>query len=198
MGRLLDIGSNDERFWFWAKEPGRTTPILTASHQDLSQVQKHFPIPVNPEWLMEVMGVVPFDENVFQHEYNQEEGTFNLVSASTDSEGRRFYRRILLDGQSGNILKHELYGAQRDLIATASLANYRAIGPQQILLPHHIQLEWPQTGMAFKLDFSHIEINPTANAPDSNQWDLPRISDQVVDLGRMGDQHIFPASSPGR
>ncbi|QDU81838.1 hypothetical protein Pla110_35890 [Polystyrenella longa] len=194
IGRQLDLGSNNERFWFWANE-GPERPILTASHQNLATAQQNLPIPFNPDWLMEIMGVVPFDESGFQMTYKPEDATINLVSSTSDPQGRTVYRRIIVNAQTGLVNRHEMYGPQRELIASATMENYRAVGPQQVVMPHHIQLDWPQTEMAFKLDFPTIEINPVSAKTDTGQWDIPRISDTVVDIGRTP---VIPVSLPHR
>ncbi|MCA9040759.1 MAG: hypothetical protein KDA65_10460 [Planctomycetaceae bacterium] len=188
-GREMDFGSNDQYFWFWANE-GSDKPLLYSLHQNLPTAQTHLPIPFNPEWLMEVMGVVPFDESEFQMEYKPQDSTINLVNATSDSQGRTVYRRIIVDAQSGNIKKHEMYGAQQELIATATMGNYKAVGPNQVNMPHQIYLEWPQTEMAFDLRFPAIQINPDSSDNDG-QWEIPRITKNVIDIGSI---RALPAS----
>ncbi|HEX6985944.1 MAG TPA: hypothetical protein VF170_11235, partial [Planctomycetaceae bacterium] len=57
---VADLGSNDERMWIWTKPPAdEPSYIYTCAHQDLPAAQQRLPIPFRPDWLMEVLGVMP-------------------------------------------------------------------------------------------------------------------------------------------
>jgi hypothetical protein len=56
----LDMGSNHDEFWFWAKD-AQPQQVLTISHSDLPAAQRELRVPFDPDWLMEVLGVIPID-----------------------------------------------------------------------------------------------------------------------------------------
>ncbi|MEZ6048445.1 MAG: hypothetical protein R3C11_23305 [Planctomycetaceae bacterium] len=135
------------------------------------------------------MGVVPFDESGYVMSFTQADGrsqqfdAIELKTATSDPQGRTIYRRMIVDAQSGNIVRHEMYGSQRELIATATMSDHRAVGPEHVIMPHQIKLEWPQTDMAFKLHFSSIELNPQSES-QTEQWQIPTISKRIYDIGQ--------------
>ncbi|MGH7127554.1 MAG: hypothetical protein ACREIV_03230, partial [Planctomycetaceae bacterium] len=61
-GDEADFGSNSERFWFWIRHT-RPKRVFTARHEEADRAIARLPIPLRPDWLMEVLGVVPIDPN---------------------------------------------------------------------------------------------------------------------------------------
>ena len=57
IGQELDLGSNDELFWFWARsDPERA--LYYAFHEQFSQQASNNILPVGPDWLIEALGLV--------------------------------------------------------------------------------------------------------------------------------------------
>ena len=60
IGPEVDLGSNDELLWFWMK---RTQPpaLFYCRHEQFAVSAARQIMPVEPEWLIEALGVVTFD-----------------------------------------------------------------------------------------------------------------------------------------
>src|SRR5262249_45096578 len=62
----LDLGSNDQEFWFWVKrgeglKKGEPSPQFYCSYRDLIEGKvRVMPVPFQPEWLMETLGMGPY------------------------------------------------------------------------------------------------------------------------------------------
>ena len=160
-GDEADFGSNGERFWFWMRrsDPNR---VFTARHDQLDEVQRRVPIPFQPDWLMEVLGVIPIEASLYTLEHSDPEGrTVTLVSERLTPSGQPVRRVILVDARHGLVLGHSLYDATGKLIAKAALKDHQLDAVSQVILPHRIDLDWPNAGLAMTMHIGkNVEINP--------------------------------------
>ncbi len=176
VGPEVDFGANDERFWLWIK---RQEPkvVLTGSHEGQGR-QELMPIPFSPSWLMEALGVIPIQTRGLRLETDP--GTpheAKLVSAVEDG-GKATRRIMVVDRRSGLITRHALYDDNDELVASAEMSDFRATGG--FVLPHAIELNWPETKTILKMKIGKIEVNP--NVPETT-FKLPSYPDyRLVDL----------------
>ena len=63
LGPELDVGSNSELFWFWAKQNPRPA-VYFARHDQFAQSQLRQQLPIDPVWMMEALGIVTLDESM--------------------------------------------------------------------------------------------------------------------------------------
>jgi hypothetical protein len=189
-----DLGSNDERSWFWMR---RGPPnVITVRHADIGRVRS---LPFDPQWVTEVLGVVAFNENDLKMDPPKEKrGPIRLVADHALPDGRNVQRAIVVDGCSGHINSHELYNSSNQLIARADLSDYRPEAGLGIELPHQIRLDWPLFGFGLTMTIGNIETNPSGIA--ASVWEMPRPPGYpVLDLANMqkAPQRTAQATPPG-
>lgn len=187
-GDEADFGSNPEQFWFWMR---RNEPrhVYSCRHNDMDRAAQRLPLPFQPDWLIEVLGVIPLNESQFNVD-NTDARTYTvtLSSEQISPRGEPVKRLLLVDAQHGVVLGHSLFDARGSLIAKATLKNYRFHplgGPHNgVNFPHTIELDWPQANMAMTLNVGRdVEINPTG-MPDAT-FIQPRMEGfPEFDLGR--------------
>jgi hypothetical protein len=173
-----DLGSNPERFWFWMSRSD-TKQVITARHDDTDQLR----LPFQPDWLMEVLGVIPIDETMYSLQHQDSSTRVAVLMAEQlTASGQPVRRVMIVDTRHGLILEHRLYDATTlRLIGKAVLRNHRMHPQAQVVLPHRIELEWPQTGMQMTMDIGrNVEINPPGFPPQT--WQIPP-GRPVYDLG---------------
>ncbi len=168
---LVDMGSNPEQFWFWAQDSPHRHVIL-ASHDDLQVAQQRMNIPFQPDWLMEVLGVIPIDVSaVTLHRPNTESPIVDLVSKHTSPSGQTVRKVIRVHSCHGIVVEHALYDGRNVLIASARLGNHRIDDETGIITPRTIRLDWPQMRQQLTLDFADMRINPPQMPPQA--WQVP-------------------------
>jgi hypothetical protein len=59
-GPELDVGSNDELFWFWVRQSPDPS-VFYCRHDEFATSRARQMIPISPEWLIEAMGIVELD-----------------------------------------------------------------------------------------------------------------------------------------
>ncbi len=189
-GKEADIGSNDERFWFWLKR-GQEKRVITVKHEDLSKAQQRMQMPFQPDWIMEAFGVIPIDESNITIENDPSGvGILQLISKQKLPTGQPVRRIIEVDTCRGYILAQSLYAENGNLIAKATLNNYKRDKESGLMMPHEIFLNWPQNKMQMKLVIGEIEVNPEDISKDV--WTPPNTR-QAPRFDFVGDSNHFPA-----
>jgi hypothetical protein len=189
LGDEADFGSNSERFWFWMR---RNNPpwVFTARHADMNAVGQRLQIPFHPDWIMEALGVVPLNPNNITHQQpGKEANTLLLISEEISPSGAAVRREIVVDTHLGVILAHRLFDAAGQRLAEARLSRHRR-EPSGIIMPHVIELDWPQQEMSMTLELTTIEVNPSNLS--ERTWNLPDIPAKVFDMSRRLDHVETP------
>lgn len=196
MNYEADFGSNSERFWFWMK---RSEPkhVFVARHEEIDRVRRQYRIPFRPDWLMEALGVVPIEDgNITMEPRDPQSGVIRLVSEQISPEGRSMRRTIEVDACRGYILSYSLHDPAGQPIARATLNDYREhplADATTVMLPHRIDLNWPQAGLKMALTIGQLEVNPPP-LPERT-WEVPAYDKYPpFDLGRQ----VVPAAGAGR
>lgn len=183
MGDEADFGSNSERFWFWMRR-NQPPHVFTARHEDMPAVGQRLQIPFEPAWIMEALGVVPLDPNsITVQQDGRQPNTVRLISQQISPAGEQVRKEIVVDTKWGVILAHRLYDASGQRIAEARLSKHIK-QPSGIIMPHVIDLDWPQQQMAMTIELKNIEVNPS-HLP-AQTWQLPQEipGSPVFDMGQ--------------
>lgn len=165
---LADLGANDEEIWFWgqgAKE------IITIRHEDLPLALQQMQIPFEPEWLMEVLSVLPLEVDDYELRRSADGKSAELVGHRLSPMGEPVIRVIRVDLCHGQIVEHRVEREDGTLIASARLSEYRPDASGQYVLPHLIQLEWPVMQTSLTLRLGVIQANPPSLGEQA--WEVP-------------------------
>ncbi len=192
-GNEVDLGSNDERLWFWIRR-GEPEGLFTSRHDRLHVAQRRLPLPFQPEWIIEALGVIPLDESEVSLEFSQKNPTFaHLIRHRKSLEGKPVTMVTVVDSQRGLIVEHNLMRADGVLIARAKLSNHRQDPQTKAVLPHHVELQWPQASLGLTLELGEIEVLEAGvlaaqiftmpKLPDYPVWDLGKETAQPAQFG---------------
>jgi hypothetical protein len=166
---MADFGSNDEAVWFWGKG---APSMMTVSHEDLPAALQQMQIPFEPEWLMEVLGVVPLNVDDYELQRPTSDcGWVDLVAHRDSPTGERILRVVRVDTCHGHIVQHLVKRLDGELIASATLSNYGPDASGRYELPHVVELEWPVAEARLKLELGAIHANPAPLAETA--WAVP-------------------------
>ncbi|HVJ86802.1 MAG TPA: hypothetical protein VM452_14215, partial [Caulifigura sp.] len=188
---MLDIGSNSEHFWVWDKNaPERV--VMTCRHDDIASTAAslQMPFPVQPEWLMEVLGVVPLDPSEFRLERESKGSPFvKLISECRGPAGEPMQRVIQVNACHGLVMLHELRNAEGKVIASASFSGHYHDPETKLVLVKQIRLELPQDKMLLVLKLDGIRVNPSVTDGDV-VFTLPQLpGHKTIDLAELARSH---------
>ena len=93
----LDVGSNDELFWFWIKR-NQPRAMFFCRHDRFRSSRARQMIPVNPDWLAEALGTVCLDPGLpYQGPYPLKGDLLELRVLLDTPDGQQA-KRIVVDG----------------------------------------------------------------------------------------------------
>jgi hypothetical protein len=178
-GPELDVGSNDELFWMWAK---RSDAVFFARHNQYAGSAARQMLPIQPEWISEALGIMYFDPQG-QHEgpYDRGNHRVEIISRipSTDGDLKRV---LIVNDVYGWILEQHLYDQRGQLLASSKTSNHRYYPADGVSLPHKIEIQLPPAQLSFALDVAQYRINALSISPEQ-LWAMPQFEGyEVVDV----------------
>jgi hypothetical protein len=158
--------------------------------------RQNLPIPFEPEWLMEALGVAPLSaENVRME--NQPNGPIRLVSQHQIPTGQEIRKVVVVDPCRGTVIEHSTYTANGQPLVRALLQDYRLDPASGAMVARHIKLDWPQAEMSLAMDLGQIEVNPSSTAP--TVWEMPMVPGcPMVNLGQRRPSDVMIGEAPGK
>jgi hypothetical protein len=180
-GHEVDMGSNSDVFWIWAKrmEPS----YVFCRHEQIDVARQQLGIPFEPQWLMQALGVAPIETEGLTMQIDPTGQRARLVQPLLTAHGQPLQKVMVVDLVHGVITEHCIQDSRGQKIAVARLDDFRRDKASGAVLPHRVKLDWPQNQMSLVMNMGEVEINP-ASIP-SQIWDMPTMrGTQVVDLGQ--------------
>jgi hypothetical protein len=189
-GPEVDLGSNPELFWFWVKRTQRDDPkaVYFCSHANFANSPAKKMLPVEPEWLIEALGVTTFDP-AGQHRGPIPVGGGRLqVQTSLTTPSGPMTKVTVVDEARGLVLEQHLYDAQGQRVASALTSQHAADPVSGAVLPRHIEIQWPATQFSMKIELRELQVNQLAGDPQQ-LWSIPDYPGwPPFDLGQPGLQ----------
>ncbi|QDV75335.1 hypothetical protein [Botrimarina mediterranea] len=176
-GPELDLGSNDERFWIWAR---RNDPpaLYTARHDQWATSPMKGQVPIEPAWLIDALGLVQLDPTAaYVGPLPRDNNTIELRAQTANG-----VRVLIVDAQTAWVREQHVYDNAGALTASVVADNFRYDQTTQTSLPERVRVNVPAAGLDLTINAGQIVIN--APVGDGGQlWSLPQLgSYPVVDL----------------
>jgi len=181
VGHEVDMGSNDDVFWIWAKrmEPS----YVYCRHDQIEGARQALGVPFEPGWLMQALGVAPIDTKNLTMQIDPSGQHARLVQPVLTAHGHPIQKVMHVDLVRGVITEHSIYDARGARVAQAHLDEFRVDKQSGAVLPRRVRLDWPQNQMSLVMNLGQVEINSNSIPPQI--WDMPHMPGvQMVDLGK--------------
>jgi hypothetical protein len=171
-GPEIDIGSNDELFWMWARR-NQPPAVYICRHDQFANSNIRQIMPVEPKWLLAALGMVDLDPaSVFDGPLPRGDGTVELRSWLPSASGP-LQRVTVVDARRAWVTEQHVYDqAGTTLLASAVAESHRYDALNQVSLPDRVSIRLPTAGLAFKINLGAVQLNQLAG--DRQQlWALP-------------------------
>jgi hypothetical protein len=191
LGPELDVGSNNEDFWFWAKSNPEPV-VYYARHDQLEDGSLRRLIPMEPSWLMEAFGLVYLEPG------GQHQGPFPRSDGSVEVRTQmgpsgQTTRMLIIDGKYGWVTQQQMLDANGQVLAFAKASNHRQYQAAGVSLPHHIEITIPRAQLAMVLDVGQYTVNQLAGDP-AQLWALPQLDG--YELKNLAEMPPAPGPAP--
>ncbi len=203
-GEAVDLGSNEQEFWFWAKD-SQPANVLVCSHDQIAAATQvtTLPLPFRPDWLMEVLGVVPISGSGYEvRRANPRSPIVELVSVQRTPDQQPVRRIIKVNMTYGVVLEHRVESTNGKMIAKATLSRHFRDPGTRLILPRQISIDWPAAGqeLALSLEFTSVDFN----TPEESvaMWSVPKMPGfPEFDIGayavkQLGGQEFSDPGNP--
>jgi hypothetical protein len=180
-GPEIDIGSNEEVFWFWAKR-GDPAAIYFCRHDQFQYAAAQQILPVQPDWIAEALGLVYFDPTL-DHRGPFPRGADQLeIHTIIPTREGNLTKITVLDAQHAWVLQQQIYDSQRQLIASAIASQHRYDPIAGVSLPRQVDIQLPPAQLSFRIQVSDYLVNQLNGNPQQ-LWAMPQIEGYpLVDL----------------
>ncbi len=153
----VDIGSNEQEFWFWISK-AEPPHLYHCSYADYGRGVK-LPFPFQPQWIMEALGMGEYGpESKYQLEVKTT--TLELVENTKTPQGESV-RKVIVFNRGNSVVqvpRYEIQDANRKVICSAQISQTQQFGAVQV--PKRILLSWPAEHMEMQLVLRDTMINP--------------------------------------
>lgn len=202
LGPELDLGSNDELFWFWMKHSPQPL-VYFARHEQFARSPAKQMLPIDPLWLTEAMGVVELNPmGKFEGPFPAGQNRVMIRYRLPTPEGEQL-RTYTVHDQYGWILEQHVYDPRGVVIASARGSRHRHYPGVNVSLPSQVDIQIPAAQLSITVSVSGYQFNNLYGDP-AQLWSLPRFEGyQVVDIADPNNRFTpngmpaaMPASAP--
>lgn len=190
-GSDFDLGSNDQMFWLWSKQ-NEPPALYVARHDQYNASAARSMMPVEPDWVIDALGLVTIDPGNAQPPVPMQDGSLELRTTSQGPRGP-VTRVLSIDPTRAWVKRQDVYDAQGNLLASAVAEQFRFHEAAQVSLPRRVTLRIPAAQLALTIDVGDVVVN----GPVSDRlWQTPTIQDvPTVDLGAAPPTGVSAAPS---
>lgn len=158
--QVADIGSNDEKFWFWFKD-NQDKAIYYCNYEDADDTP--LTTTFQPDWIVEALGlrVIPMEEvGDFKLTRGERPDELVLTHRPTVSGAESVTRVTIISEMTGLIREHQLFSSEpKELLARAVVESYMPVTPvdrpdEVVQVPQKLRLEWKREKIAMDVAFS--------------------------------------------
>jgi len=163
-GKEVDLGSNDDMFWFWVR---RNSPpaVYYCNHEQFARSPIREQFPMNPTWVLEAVGMTALDPS-WEHSGPEQVGKDRWqITTLRPGPGGLEKKVTIVDAFQGWIVEQQLFNAQGQLLATALASDHLSDAPTGAVVPRTVELRWPAGAMSLRVKLGNVKINELGNDP---------------------------------
>jgi len=194
-GAEVDLGSNDELFWFWVKR-NEPPALYFSRHDQFAGSAAQQVMPIEPQWLLDAMGMMQFSPND-RHEgpFPHGDGTLEIRSI-IQTRGGQMSKSTVIDARRAWVLEQHVYDPTGTLVASTRARSHTYHPAAGVSLPQTIELRLPAAQLALSIDVGTVQLNQLSD--NSEIWRLPVLSGYPqIDLGASPPGAVAPMRSAG-
>ncbi len=167
----VDIGSNQQEFWFWAAKNPDPYQYFCSYGDFQSGRARRMPLPIQPEWVMESMGLGPYGPPE-RYKLEQDNQTVKLVERTKTPLGHAVRKVIVLNRREVRSPEPQvkayllLDDATGQEICSANITSTTVDRKTGAIMPYRMELRMPTQKMRMSLKMDGLTMNtPTGGTP---------------------------------
>jgi hypothetical protein len=184
-GTEMDLGSNNQLFWYWLRRDQPPT-VYFCRHDQFSASRIRQALPLDPYWLIEALGTADFDP-ALPHEgpYPAAGGRLEIRTIRETPEGPAV-KITRVDASTALVMEQHVFDAQGRPLANAVIEGYRRDPLSGLYMPSAVQISCPLAQFSMRVDLGNVQVN-RAGAVSAELWSMPTYPGSPrMDLGQAG------------
>lgn len=157
-GPEVDLGSNDELFWFWVRRQ-QPPALYFCRHDQFFASSARALLPVDPGWITEAMGLARFDPAEQPHGPLPVGANRLEIRSVRRGPAGDLTKSTVVDARTGVVLEQHLYDYRGTRIASAFTSRFHRDAVSGAVMPREIRIECPATQLDLHIDLDEMQIN---------------------------------------
>ena len=184
-GPEVDLGSNNELFWFWVRRD-QPPAIYYCRHDQFLTSRARQTIPIEPNWLLDSFGIMGIDPSLPHQGPYPAPGNRLQIRTITETPEGPTTKITLIDATSAWVMEQHIYDAQGHLRASSVAEAYRRDPLSGLFMPSAIRVTCPAAQFTMRIDLGKVQINQPLGDP-AELWAMPTYQgSQPMNLGDPG------------
>lgn len=195
-----DIGSNNDLFWLWMRQSWNAAQmekgIYFARHQDFARSAARQLLPIEPEWLIQALGVVTIEgHSVLRGPTRRGDGRLEIETPLRTASAE-YIRTLVVHETYAWVMEQHVKDAGGRLIASCRAFRHRYYPEHGVSLPEEVEIDLApgrREQISLRIYVGRYRINALSNDAES-LFAMPRIDGvPQIDLARV---RLEPRTEP--
>ncbi|HYW78743.1 MAG TPA: hypothetical protein VE890_04165 [Thermoguttaceae bacterium] len=178
-GPELDVGSNDQLFWFWVKR-NQPPAIYFCRHDQFASSRARQLLPIDPHLVIDAMGTAGLDP-ALPHQgpfFSPTGDRVEICTIRETIEGPITYVTVV-DTQHGWVVGQRIFDAQGQMVARSIASRHRTDPVSNLVMPGQVEISCPTAQFSMKIELGPVQINRLSGDP-AELWSMPSYSGYPV------------------
>jgi hypothetical protein len=170
-GRELDLGSNDQIFWFWLRR-NQPPALFYCGHDRFATCPARRMIPIEPDFLIEALGTAELDPGLAYQGPTPLPGDRLEIRAIRNTPSGAVTKITIIDAARAWVLEQHVYDARGQLQASSIADGHRRDPLTNLVMPTAVRINVPPAQFSLRVDLGNVQINRLAGDP-AVLWAMP-------------------------
>jgi hypothetical protein len=198
----VDIGSNDQEFWYWISK-AEPPYVFHCSYAELAKGDVRMPFPFQPDMIVAALGIAEYDPDK-PYELRTTPTSYELIEQTTSPQGQpvqkiTVFNRVQVSGNRPQVTGHVLKDARGQVVCAATVQEVQRDRQTGAVLPFDVRLVYPLERAEMKLrlyDLQAVSLDRQRAERLFSRADLAGIQD--FDLSRLRNGGVQQAGATGQ
>jgi hypothetical protein len=188
----VDIGSNNEEFWYWISK--NEPPYLFHCSYDALTKGASVPFPFQPDMVVAALGIAHYDPSkTYEVKAPPKANYFELVESAVSPQGQPIQKVVVFnrnraDVPNPQVIAYALRDARNGVICTASIKSVQRNRETGAVVPRVVVFDWPGQNIQMKMELNDVQAVPMDAGAIERVFSRRNLSYQTYDLaGRALD-----------